>query len=94
MAECQASGAALYEALATHYFRSHGLWSAKNKMIPRKLGEADAELSKRFVYSFADLFRSGITENAIKIAEEVLAPNGGWLFEGYTSVAPKEWRSA
>lgn len=93
VAECQASGAALYESLATHYFRSHGLWSAKNKMIPRKLGEADAELSKRFVSSFADLFRAGITENAIKIAEDVLAPNGGWLFEGYTSVAPKEWRS-
>ena len=93
-AESVASGAALYEAIATHYFRSRGLWSAKNKMIPRKLSETDPGFSERFVSSFADLFQAGNALKVIKIAEDVLAPDDGWLFEGYTSLAPKEWRNA
>ena len=93
-AESVASGAALYEALATHYFRSRGLWSAKNKMIPRQLSEADPDFSERFVSSLADLLQAGNTQKVIEIAENVLARDEGWLFEGYTSLAPKEWRSA
>jgi hypothetical protein len=92
--ECAASGAALYDSLANHYFRSRGLWSAKNKMIPRKLHEADADLAKQFETSFMALFQAGQPRKAIELAERVLAPDGGWLFEGYTSYAPKEWRSA
>lgn len=93
-AESAASGAALFEVLATHYFRSRGLWSAKNKMIPRKLSETDPDFSERFVSSFADLFQAGNAQKVIKIAEDVLAPDEGWLFEGYTSFARREWRSA
>jgi hypothetical protein len=92
--ECAASGGALYDALANHYFRSRALWSAKNKMIPRKLQEADADLAAQFDSSFAALFESGNPTEAIELAERIIAPDGGWLFEGYTSYAPKEWRTA
>ena len=90
--ECAASGGALYEALATHFFRSRTLWSAKNKMIPRKLHQADADLAARFDSAFKALFQSGDPARVIELAEQVIAPDGGWLFEGYTSYAPKEWR--
>lgn len=92
--ECAASGAALYDYLANHYFRSRGLWSAKNKMIPRKLHEADADLARQFEASFAALFQAGEPNKAIELAERVIARDGGRLFEGYCSYAPKEWRSA
>lgn len=91
-AESAASGAALYESLATHYFRSRGFWSAKNKTIPRKLGAADAGLAAGFDSSFSELFRKGNPKKVIELAEHVLGPSGGWLFEGYTAHAAEEWR--
>ena len=91
--ECTASATRLYEALANYYFRSRGLWSAHDKTIPRRLNQIDPDFCARFVHSFSDLFRGGDPGGVIDLAEEVLSPQGGWLFEGFTSTAPARWRS-
>jgi hypothetical protein len=90
--ELLASGARLYEALANYYFRTNNLWSAKGKSIPRILKQVDAGLCMRYCNSFTDLFSKGQTETVIALAEELLQPNGGLLFDGYRIDAPSDYR--
>jgi hypothetical protein len=91
-AEQMASAAALYGALANHYFRRQGLWSAKEKAIPRRLCEVDAPLAVRFTEAFDTLFRTADSTKVAALTEELLSPDGGLLFAGYTAPAPAEWR--
>jgi Nucleotidyltransferase domain len=91
-AERTATGAALYAALSNHYLRSRVLWSARDKTIPRRLREADPAFAARFEAAFEALLGNGAADDAITLAEQVLAPQGGWLFDGYALAAPADWR--
>jgi predicted nucleotidyltransferase len=90
--ELAGTGSQLFEGLANYYLRTHGLWSAKGKSIPRALQRADAALSVRYFRSFDDLFARGDARSVIALAEELLAADGGLLFEGYRRDAPAAWR--
>jgi hypothetical protein len=90
--ELIASGTELYEALADYYFRVNNLWSAKGKSIPRVLKKADSDLCRRYCSAFEDLFAGGGPEKVITLVEEILKPNGGFLFDGYKLDAPASWR--
>jgi hypothetical protein len=91
-AEQLATGTALYAALSNHFLRRRGAWSAKDKTIPRQLRKVDASFSKKFEASFNALLERGQSARVIALAEQVLASDGGWLFEGYVLPAPAEWR--
>ncbi|MEM9804851.1 MAG: nucleotidyltransferase domain-containing protein [Cyanobacteria bacterium P01_D01_bin.56] len=91
-AELIATGTQLYDAVADHYLRSRNLWSAKGKTIPRRLQHVSPQFADQFEESFADLFINGETDKLIGLVENMLAPDGGWLFEGYKLVAPVSWR--
>ena len=82
----------LYGLLADFYFRRRSLWSAKGKSIPRQLAKVNPKFQRRFSLAFDKLFANGNTGPVIRLAEEVLKPAGGFLFEGYTVQAPKKWR--
>lgn len=82
-AELLAVGARLYEAVADFYLRSRTLWSARGKTIPRRLREVDAQFAARFCAAFETLFTSRRAEQLVLLAEEVLAPSGGFLFDNY-----------
>jgi nucleotidyltransferase-like protein len=90
--ELVASGAELYGSLANYYFRANGLWSAVNKSIPRRLGKANPELFLRFREGFEELFAGGRSDKVITLAEEILKPHGGFLFDGYKHEASPECR--
>jgi hypothetical protein len=90
--ELFASGTELYQALADYYFRTKNLWSAKGKSIPRILNNADADLCLRYCSSFGELFTDGNPAKVIALAEEMLEPNGGFLFDGHRLEAPAHWR--
>lgn len=90
--ELLGTGAALFESLANYYLRSHGLWAGKGKSIPRALTRADSKLAGRYGRCFNDLFAHGNTGGVIALAEELLEPGGGLLFDGYRLDAPGEWR--
>lgn len=90
--ELMATGAALYGSLANCYFRANGSWSAKDKSIPRKLEVADPGLHARFREAFDQLFVDGRPERVIDLAEGVLAPAGGFLFDGHRLEAPADHR--
>lgn len=91
-AELVASGTELYEALADYYFRTNNLWSAKGKSIPRILEHKDAALCLRYCAAFEELFADGKPEKVIVLAEEILNPNGGYLFDGHRLDAPADYR--
>jgi nucleotidyltransferase-like protein len=91
-AELVATGAELYEALADCYFRTNNIWSAKGKSIPRMLKQVDDNLSSRYCDAFEDLFVHGQAERVIALAEEILRPAGGFLFDGHKLNAPEAWR--
>ena len=66
--------------------------SAKGKAIPRVLRQVDPELCEKYCRSFTTLFTEGDAADVIRLAEEVLLPAGGPLFDGYRADAPSAWR--
>jgi hypothetical protein len=92
--ELMACGARLFEELADYHLRAGGHWSAKGKAIPVALHRADAELCTRYCAAFESLFRENEIGPVVNLAEQLLQPHGGPLFEGYRSDAPITWRTA
>lgn len=90
--ELIASGANMYETVADFYLRSRGLWSAKGKAIPRRLREVDAQFAARFIEAFESLFVAKRPGQVVALVEEMLAPFGGFLFDGYKLDAPDDKR--
>jgi hypothetical protein len=90
--ELVATGSVLFEQLADYCLRVRGLWSGRGKSVPRALGRADATLCARFLLCFEDLFERGDAGAAIRLSEELLAPHGGFYFEGFRRDAPPDWR--
>lgn len=90
--EVIATGTVLYDVLANCYLRTNNFWTAKAKSIPRKLKLANADFSLRFCAGFERLFADGQTEEVIVLAEEILEPIGGFLFEGHKLDAPRDNR--
>ncbi|WP_157994811.1 nucleotidyltransferase domain-containing protein [Paracoccus tegillarcae] len=82
----------LYSAIADHFLRSQSQWSAKGKSIPRRLMSVDPEFHNRFAQAFETAFTSDDAAAVIRLCEDVLEPDGGFLFDGYIRDAPKEWR--
>jgi hypothetical protein len=81
--ELIASGASLYADAADFYFRAHKLWSSHSKTIPRRLRELDTAFAEKFTRAFDALFAERRQAPAIALIEELLAPFGGLLFEGF-----------
>ena len=90
--ELTASGARLYEELANYHLRTHRMWSASRKSIPRVLRRADAGLAVRYSGAFAALFERHDPSAVVALAEELVRPAGGFLFAGSRLDAPREWR--
>lgn len=82
----------LYSAIADHFLRSQNQWSAKGKSIPRRLMSVDPEFHNRFADAFETAFTSNDVTAVFRLCEDVLEPDGGFLFDGYIRDAPKEWR--
>jgi hypothetical protein len=91
-AELVGTGTQLYDVLANCYFRTNNLWSAKGKSIPRILRQTDEDLCLRYLEAFDELFGNARTESVINLAEEILKPSGGFLFEGHRLEAPGNYR--
>ena len=90
--EMYAIASQLYNAIANHYFRSRGLWSANGKTIPRRLRKIDETFAGRFEGAFNSVFAHGKPDELIALAAETLSAHGGFLFEGHRLEAPQDWR--
>lgn len=91
-AELMGSGAVLLDLMADFYFRVNGHWSASGKTIFRKLAAIDVKMQKEFEFAFSELLAEANSAPCIELAERILKDKGGFLFDGYKSDAPAEWR--
>jgi len=85
-------GAEHHRSLATYLFRTRRLWSTTRKMIPRQLKNTLPEIASNWEKCFSALYETGNTEHLIAMIEELLEPEGGLIFDGYSQIAPKNWR--
>jgi hypothetical protein len=93
-AERVATACRLFDRLANYHLRVRGLWSGTGKWLHRALKRGDAPLAERYLRSFEELFRTGDPGSVILLADELLRPHGGLLFDGYRADAPQGWRVA
>ncbi|WP_318617785.1 nucleotidyltransferase domain-containing protein [Sporosarcina sp. YIM B06819] len=64
--------------------RTNGQWVGDSKWVVRALKQFDEEFAGRFVQAFDVFYRTGGKDEVIGLADEVLKPHGGRLFEGYS----------
>lgn len=91
-AEMYATAAQLYNAIANHFLRIQGMWSAKGKTIPRRLHRVDEQFAQAFDRAFGQLFTHGNTSGLFDLVSDLLKQEGGFLFDGYRLEAPESWR--
>ncbi len=89
--EAAASIGALYSSLGEFYLRTQRLWSAGDKHISRRLAKANPDLAHCWSTAFLKAW-AGERAELLAMAEDILAPYGGLLFNGYKLPAPADWR--
>ena len=90
--EIHAIASQLYDAISNHYFRSNGLWSAKGKIIPRRLRKTGEAFVFKFEQAFDSVFAHEDASKLVALAADLLSVHGGFLFEGQRLEARKDWR--
>jgi hypothetical protein len=91
--EMLATLSGLYAGLADFYLRANGHWSAGGKSIPRQLAKVDWKMARKFKKAFEAAFGSSDARPIIRMADQILKPHGGRLWEGFKRKAPKAWRT-
>lgn len=86
--ELIASASVIYNELADFYVRSRRGWTGSGKGLLKRMKRLDPAFARKFSESFEELFATGQTGRVIDLATEVLAPEGGFLFEGYRREVP------
>lgn len=90
--ELVASATLIYNELADYYFRIGRGWTSSGKAIMKRMKRQDPAFARKFGEAFDELFSTGKSRRVIDLAEELMAPQGGCLFEGYRRDTPVEWR--
>jgi hypothetical protein len=90
--ELIASGTLVYVELADYYFRSRRGWIGTGKSMLKRMKRIDPVFARKFTEAFDVLFANGQTSKVVELAEELLAADGGFLFDGYRRDVPSEWR--
>lgn len=74
----------LAELASEFFLRTNHQWIGSSKWIIRALKQYDQIFANRFVDAFDYFYQTGEKEKIIRIVEEILAPYGGTLFEGFS----------
>lgn len=83
--------ARLFDQLGDFYLRTQGQWSGHSKSLARLL----AQNHPAFATKLQNACLAATQQNTLplkQLVEEVLAPYGGPLFDGYKRTAPPDWR--
>ncbi|WP_347549734.1 nucleotidyltransferase domain-containing protein [Pseudalkalibacillus hwajinpoensis] len=75
---------ALAEKLHEFVLRTNGQWIGASKWIVRALRNYDSDLATEFITVFDHYYKTREKEAVIKLVDQVLAPFGGRLFEGFS----------
>ncbi len=79
-------------AIKLHEFvlRTNQWWTGNSKWVYRSLQEFDPDFAERFAGAFDRFYRTGDKTAVIQVAEHILAPVGGRLFEGFSIGKPAD----
>lgn len=82
----------LYTSLSEFYFKANGYWAGSDKYVSRLLKKYDVNLEKKLFDAFSTAIKDVNIDKVIEIAEDILKPFGGFLFDGYRLDATEEMR--
>ncbi len=79
-------------AMKLHEFvlRTNQCWTGNSKWVYRSLQQFDPDFAARFAVAFDQFYRTGDKTPVIQMAETILAPAGGRLFEGFSIGKPAD----
>ncbi|WP_181350804.1 nucleotidyltransferase domain-containing protein [Thalassobacillus sp. CUG 92003] len=78
----------LAELVHEFALRTNGCWIGQTKWIPRTLMQFDEEFAQRFIRVLDAYYQEGEIDGIVSLVDEVLAPHGGRLFDGFSIGEP------
>ncbi|WP_404321805.1 hypothetical protein [Cytobacillus firmus] len=75
---------ALAELLSEFVLRTNRQWIGASKWVYRSLKDYDEEFANQFVKAFDIFYKTGNKGQVIELADNVLQPFGGKLFDGFS----------
>lgn len=82
----------LFEPLLQFYFRASTKWTASGKSLIRLFKQENPELAEEWTTAFEILIQTGDASGIESAVTKILAPHGGFFWDGFRSDAPTEWR--
>jgi aminoglycoside 6'-N-acetyltransferase len=82
----------LFEPLLQFYFRAARKWAASGKSLIRLLKQENPELAEEWTTAFESLVKTGDASGIESAVTKILALHGGYLWDGFRSDAPVEWK--
>ena len=82
-----------YINLADFHLRANGHWSGNGKGLARALRRYVPDMADPYFQAFQDAFQNSCFEKVIHLAENILEPHGGILFDYKQEADPEGWRS-
>ena len=82
----------LFEPLLQFYFRGRKEWAASGKSLIRLLKQENPELAEEWTTAFEILIQRGDASRIESAVTKILAPHSGYLWDGFRSDAPAEWK--
>jgi len=82
----------LFEPLLQFYFRAHKKWGASGKSLIRLFKQENPELAEEWTTAFEILIQTGDASGIESTVTKILAPHGGYLWDGFRSDAPADWK--
>lgn len=82
----------LFEPLLQFYFRSQKKWAASGKSLIRLLKQENPELANNWITAFESLVKTGDSTAVETVVAKILKPYGGYLWDGFRSDAPADWK--
>ncbi len=73
----------LYAQLATFYLRAHNQWTGEGKILVRRLELYNEHMAQKFYKSFDHFFKTYDPQLILHLADEILEPWGGRIWDGY-----------
>ncbi len=82
----------LFEPLLQFYFRAARKWTSSGKSLIRVLKQENPELAEEWTTAFESLVKTGDASGIESAVTKILAPHGGYLWDGFRSDAPADWK--
>lgn len=82
----------LFEPLLQFYFRAETKWTASGKSLIRLFKQENPELAEEWTAAFESLVKRGDSKAVETVVTKMLAPYGGYLWDGLRSDAPVDWK--